>query len=726
MNNIITKKSALLGLSSTAVIVLGACSSSSDFDFERSVEVGRTAIPLQAGFDPQNGVLPFPNNLLFRDSEDGTLNVPLTNADGTTTPSDTFADPRVALNALDGFSTVEAFSTSFAQAGNDTPTQGLNPATLIIGDTVRVFEVALVPGAPLPIPGAIVAELTANDLLATTDAVNAARTEAAARALADAQGIEIDEASIRQGDPATLIIAPRRPLKESTTYMAVVMGADTSSGVPVGGVRDALGQPISAPATFSVAIGTESLADTPLETAERLRQFMRPMIDVLEAATLDTPLNTNNIAMAWTATTQSTTPVLNAVAASTVSRPINIMPSGLDTTAIGIPADNSFADIWAGAMQVPDYTGIDAPLSNFWVAENGGFLTRFNPTPRENGLQTIPVLMTVPNRTEMPEGGWPIAIFQHGITRNRLDMFGIADQLAAAGVATIAIDLPTHGIVGESPLRNPAVTERTFDLDAADNTTLAPLPGGDGMVDPSGTHFYNLTNLLNTRSNMLQSVSDLLTLSASVGTIPVLNVASKSYIGHSLGAIVGTTFLAFDDSITSATLASPGGSVVRLLQNSPAFGPAITGALSQLAPVTTPTGQQFLTTAQAVVDAADPINHASRVLANTNVHLSQMLQDVVVIGSQPEFPLVGTEPLARTMGLEQVSVTTSGSGWVQFIEGNHGTIIDFGTTDENPIPDPSSIQFQAASELQMQAIGFALSGGANLAITNEALIQDAP
>ena len=48
-------------------------------------------------------------------------------------PTD-LANPQVALNALDGFSTTEAITTGFNQP--------LNPDSLQIGESVRVFEIS--------------------------------------------------------------------------------------------------------------------------------------------------------------------------------------------------------------------------------------------------------------------------------------------------------------------------------------------------------------------------------------------------------------------------------------------------------------------------------------------------------------------------------------------------------------------------------------------------------
>src|SRR3954447_7718682 len=81
-----------------------------------------------ASFDPATGIVPFPTNLLLLGSTDLTLNIP--SAD----PTD-FGDPKVAMSALDGFSTVAPWSTSF-----NAP---IDATSLVPGDTVRVFEVTL-------------------------------------------------------------------------------------------------------------------------------------------------------------------------------------------------------------------------------------------------------------------------------------------------------------------------------------------------------------------------------------------------------------------------------------------------------------------------------------------------------------------------------------------------------------------------------------------------------
>src|SRR3546814_19009260 len=57
--------------------------------------------------------------------------------------------------------------------------------------------------------------------------------------------------------------------------------------------------------------------------------------------------------------------------------------------------------------------------------------------------------MTVPNAASgrvKPANGWPLVIFQHGITRNRTDGLAISATLASQGFAMVSSDPPLHGI----------------------------------------------------------------------------------------------------------------------------------------------------------------------------------------------------------------------------------------------------------------------------------------
>ena len=129
---------------------------------------------LTANFDPSGGILPLPSNLFFLGTTDFTLNPPVAD------PND-FGDPLVALSAIDGFSTTERWVPN-----------ALDPASVIPGQSVRMFEVSTIFGTIVAVSG-IVRELT--------------------------PGVEYVTAVV---SGSVLAIIPLVPLAEMTTYMAVL------------------------------------------------------------------------------------------------------------------------------------------------------------------------------------------------------------------------------------------------------------------------------------------------------------------------------------------------------------------------------------------------------------------------------------------------------------------------------------------------------------------------
>ena len=652
-------KRSVLGLSAvvSAGLVIAGCSGT-EFDFENSQAVAAAQVAPSAIFDPAAGALPFPNNAFFAGTMDGTLNIPVAD------PAD-FGNPQVALNAVDGFSTTEAMTTQFAMP--------LDPTSLAIGSSVRVFELA---ADPLTLaPQGVVRELDGTEVVA-----------------------------VAAGDGSTLAVVPLRPLAERTSYM--VLATD--------GITDATGRNVQRAALFDIIIEEGDQLD-PEGAAGALIPLAQLSQGLIQLGASQ-GVNPDSVVMAWNFTTQSTTPVLQAVAGSAVASPLAVQPSGLTTLEVG---GMGAADISVGVLDVPYYLQAptaenpQGPINGFWTGAGGSNLTVFNPQPEVQSTQTIPVLMTVPNANSgqaMPDAGWPIAIFQHGITRNRTDALALADAMAVAGFAVIAIDIPLHGITDTASPLFVAGAERTFDFDVVNNESGAP--GPDGTIDDSGNLFINLTNLLNLRDNFRQGIADVLTLSASVGNLPMIDASRKVFVGHSLGAIIGSTALAFDSSFASATLASPGGGLARLFAGSPAFGPAVAAGLAGAGiDINGPAGQQFLTAAQTLVDSADPVNHASATAANGPIHMIQIIPDQVVTGVVSGAALSGTEPLASLMGLPRIGDTSSGNSLVRFLGGTHGSILD-------PTAD-----LAVTTEIQTQVATFAASAGQLLPIGDTSLIE---
>jgi len=669
MNNSNRKSLKVIAACIVTPGLLIGCNSSTNFDFENSKLEQQQQVELSAVYDPANAQFPLPNDLLFSGSEDGTLNIPVDD------PLD-FSNPRVAMNATDGFSTTEPAIVNFAQSAEFT-VSAIDATSVKLGETARIFEVTRDPAS-----GAV------------TDVVE-----------------ELDDMSVRAmvipTDPTTsangtsIAFAPLRPFKESTTYMAMLTN----------GVTNNLGTNLERGTVFDVLASDEVQEDP---QAAGLQALIQAMLAAGNAAGVPA----EDVIMAWSFTTQSISPVIQTLKDSAVATQITMGDNPVGETGALSETSPNLANIFAGQMSVPYYLEAPsqenpaAPLTTFFKNATGGFLNPLDNVPISTGQVTIPVLMTKPKGTP-PETGWPIAIFQHGITRSRADMLALADAMANAEFAMIAIDIPVHGIVpgDDAAIFIQAGIERHFDMDFANNETGEQEP--DGKADRSGQYYYNLRNLLNTRDNTRQAVADLFTLSASLGSLDDIDPSRKVFIGHSLGAIIGTTFVAFDDTVTKASLSSGGGGLSRLLAASPEFGPAIAEGLS--AAGIEPDGESgnaFLNAAQTVVDSSDPINHAARLAASsTDIHMTQVNNDTVVINNLGGFPLVGTEALAYNLNLDNVTETTQGRGFVKFEPGYHSSLLSPAVDENNSLVTITAEQAAAVFiEMQKQVATFAVSG----------------
>jgi pimeloyl-ACP methyl ester carboxylesterase len=204
----------------------------------------------------------------------------------------------------------------------------------------------------------------------------------------------------------------------------------------------------------------------------------------------------------------------------------------------------------------------------------------------------VPYLLTLP---QTPRGG--LVIFQHGLGSDKTAMFALADTFARAGFATVAIDLPLHG-------------------DRA-------LPN---------VQFLDFSDLGAIRENLLQGASDLAQL---VRTIQVPGLGghafsgTPSFVGVSLGGIVGTTFEASQPPMRTI-LSTTGAPLVDIALQSPTIAPMVQQALAAAGiQPGTPQFDQFIDFARWELDAGDPINYAQRMQASPV--LMQLGSDDMVI-----------------------------------------------------------------------------------------------
>ncbi len=608
--------------------------------------------------------MPFPNDLYFNGSTDGTVNIP-----GIPNPND-YSDPLVAINTLDGFSSTAPITEQF--------TQPLDPSSL--SGNVYVFSVTTNPAQGYVVTGINSA------LVAGTDYT----------------------LSVSSSDPSVLEITPTGTLGADQSYMVVTTD----------GIKDTSGKAAQASSQFA-ELKTD-IANNTTPSDPTLAQVKPLFAAMLGYAQNFAGINPDNVNMIWTFSTQSEGDVLKTIAQNAQPQSIAFQDTGQTTKAFNSQLQG-YAEVFVGKMTLPYYSGIPsssdptAPLTNFWHGAGGSLLTRYNTQAVPTGTVTVPVVMTIPaqgspyfaNGGSYPSTGWPVAIFQHGITRDRLDDLAVADTYAQFGIATIAIDLPLHGVTDKT---NPFYDNQLADKAPVDVTTGVaertfnlPAPAPATGIAASGTYFINLNYLLTSRDNLRESVADLLhltetlpsvqfgTVNNSVPTVEKFNAMDTYFSSISLGSIVGIPYLAEVPNIPgygstidvrSGFLSEPGGKIAYLLQTSPTFSPEINQGLAQVGLVPGTLGYDtFFQDAQTVVDSGDPLNYAAQAAANGPINMTE----VVGNSTNPPDQVVPnwTENLlVNAMGLTPYTSTyvdTSGAGirgLVKFNAGVHGSLLD--------------------------------------------------
>ena len=64
--------------------------------------------------------------------------------------------------------------------------------------------------------------------------------------------------------------------------------------------------------------------------------------------------------------------------------------------------------------------------------------------PQASNYEDIRIVITQP-ATEMPEDGYPVVFFGHGVGNNKEQSFPVATELAGKGIATVSMDWVAQG-----------------------------------------------------------------------------------------------------------------------------------------------------------------------------------------------------------------------------------------------------------------------------------------
>jgi hypothetical protein len=519
-------------------------------------------------------------------------------------------------------------------------------------------------------------------------------------------------------DGAVLEIVPLAPLAPRSRYAFIL----TNTIEDVYGVAAAADQVFAAVRDTHLA-GGSSVPGVP--ALDPLFPAIAPLIDLA----VGLGLSGSSVISAWTMTTESIGNVLEAVDASATAGNSVLAFSGVNTKAInaGLPG---IADLYVGYIEVPYYGDPQDVLNSFWVNTSfTGPPTGADPVPFPRvAAMKIPLLASLPNASSgqtKPSGGWPVVIYQHGVTDNRLSMIAIADSFASQGYAVVAIDLPLHGITdatnpfyqGPGNPANPfGNNERHFFLD---NVNASGLPFPDGQID-NGIEIFNVANPLNARDHIRQANSDLIHLTRTIPTLdfdgggPDLDADRIHMVTMSLGSIFAGVFLGLDTEVTTATMSSPAGPWTSILTDPEAvvFGAPIRAALAAQGLVQgTTIFDNFVRDLQTILDPADPTNYAAAASANHPLHVLEILGDTSV----PNDP---TDYLAALWGAVDVTpantplVDSAGvRGIVRFTSGSHTSLL-------SPAANPA-----VTAEMQAEMVTFAVTGGTTINITNTSVVQ---
>ena len=701
----------------TLFVPLAACVHGSD-----------TSTPgaFQAKFNPLVDIGPFPNDIYFNPSDGspnktGTLNI-LPIGSSTTGAN----APIAAMDHLDGYGTQSDIDIYF-----NMPVDASTLAANIV-------------------------------VLKVTSAVNDKHITGFTKALVPGTDYSIGLSPATDDGGQTVVIKPLKPLDPSSVDLITHAVTPTTYLVIVtGGVKDMNGDAVTASDQYAAILK----ADLPVFSGGKMGATGNPLLDKLALFTLPqlavavgAKIAPTDIALTFSFSTEYLHATLEAISGSATPGAGTMQATGLTTKDISSSLPG-IADIYAGVVTIPYYlsapskTNPTAAITGFWHTATGGDTTFIDPVPAKTSDQTIPVLMSVPNvgsGCTMPVSGWPVVIFQHGITQNRTNVIAVADALASVCYAAVAIDLPLHGITDTStsvatnpfyqnqlfkgtPAAALMTGERTFNMDLENNATLAP--GPDGQVDGSGAWFINLTSTLTSRDNLREAAADLISLTRTlqggklVGAGFTLDGSKIGFVGHSLGGIVGTTYLGMDPSAFAAVLGMPGGHIADLLQKSAEFGPIIDAQLASNGLAKGTLGYYaFYNEAQAVAEDGDPGNYAALAAAAHPIHVIEVvgdgttanLPDQVVPNSATDVLLaqMGITSTVHTVGLNPLAAGIGSSTLAQFTSGAHGSLLE---------PSASNLlQLSITTEMQTEMASVFATVGAAVKVTDNSHLTTTP
>jgi pimeloyl-ACP methyl ester carboxylesterase len=722
-------------------------------------------------FDPVISDVPFNTDLIFAAAatSDGTANL------GAAT------DPvRATINQLDGFSTSAFFDILISGS--------VNPATALASKSVFLIELNT----------------------GGKDALNPANIVG----VVGPANYDVVVVSQDGGSNNVIRIRPTKPLKSKAKYLVFITddvknasGASLTRSWTYNALRDTSYETLSGLVPVRAAItGWETLASgflAAVSGGQLTAATAKEKLVLTYTFTTSDPM-TPLIAMASPRAAVASTQIAAGVAPATaVANAVTLDSIGLlptpkkrdlgvaGTTGIDFHAFSNLlaagvGKLYTGYIKLPYYqtaaTGLafGEYLKRNWKPDltlagalgvtvptdvDGSYNVTYRyPFAAKTGDESVPLQVTLPQDNWVPgyagaancgqiyaATGYPTVIYVHGITSDRASVLALGHTLASRCIATVAIDLPVHGVPANSALVNVLNVEKSKLIPFAElyranapherhfnvaGSGGAPAPMNfdtPGTTDGSGAQFINLGYLTNTRDNNRQAVMDLLNLNASlsgVNTEMLKSVATgldlnRVYVvGVSLGGILGSVFatvnqlaIANDAQVGLPSNLNPvrglvtsgaGTQVAQILVNSATFAPVINNGLAASGVnVGTSNYERFLYAAQSAMDSGDPVSYMQTLAAlGVPVLVQQINGDAVIPNGAASAPLAGTSAMASLLNTTQLGLgsTQLGRGYVKHTAGGHSSLL-------RPEGTPPAIAQQVTAELQTQVVTFILNSG---------------
>ena len=510
-------------------------------------------------------------------------------------------------------------------------------------------------------------------------------------------------------------LLPHTPFTPGAAYAVVVRNT----------LKDALGYPVASSLTMQALKSPQPFAaDSPFVQLEALRAAFNSgtpsLFDIVQGvsgAATGTGWTRDDVLVLWTFHTADHTLSLTptTAGAATLDYPTGGSNPFSDTTAsfkaitAGFTADDlQWKDPSTGTyvttttptgIPFTDFVASDPKLTGLPTTGVGNiYFGQFHGALLATGGQTtdtIPFLLTVPSSAE-PAGGYPVVVFQHGITASKEAALPLASTLAQAGYAVLAIDALDHG-------------DRT--------------PPGQ----TSGQDFFT-TNLLQDRANIDQAAMDLWeTLDVIQGGLDFdgnpgadLDAGRIQFVSQSLGSIIGSVFLSQETRVQRMVLANPSALLLNVLDETSL--PNLKALVTSLGYTqgTTPY-YVFLDLAQWLLDPVDGAYNGIGGNSTGNLLAMYAYGDPIVANDSTQVFLtnMGLDPAnivsvdPDTVGVSFPAAADFAAGFYQYGIPGKPVIHSFLLT---PLFDPASepwymgydpaIQEEATTGAQLQLAGF--------------------